>query len=218
MYADSCGHDSTVICLRALCFAGLSFRHVCAYLSGKSERAHDWPHATRINGTTEHVMPGSEGRSVWITSPIQCLHLTSLLLYVFLTYDPAVFALESRAGACDGPAGAGAAERGVAGGAVEGWAWAVGAGRRRAAGQGRTGADALAGCGGLPGRGGKEKGFRAQQECAWLIRYADELHGVLIFNCWLANVCISAAWAVLKEKMKKRKENSDPIWKNARKV
>lgn len=63
---------------------------------------------------------------------------------LILTYDPTVFALKCGAGTRDGPTGAGAAEGGPAGRAVEGGAWAVGAGRCCAAGQRGARADALA--------------------------------------------------------------------------
>lgn len=62
-----------------------------------------------------------------------------------LTYYPTVLALECGAGAGDGPTGAGVAERGAAGCAVESRTRAVGAGRRRAASQRRARADTLAG-------------------------------------------------------------------------
>lgn len=55
------------------------------------------------------------------------LYLISLIP-PFLTYDPTIFALQSRTGARDGPARAGAAEGGPAGSAVEGRARAVSAG------------------------------------------------------------------------------------------
>lgn len=87
------------------------------------------------------------------------LHLFSALCNrscSFLTYDPTVFALKCGAGACDGPTGAGAAERRAAGGAVEGWTWAVSAGWCCAAGQCRAGADTLAGRRGL-GKTEREK-------------------------------------------------------------
>lgn len=73
-----------------------------------------------------------------------------------LTYDPTVLALERGTGAGDGSTRAGAAERRAARCAVEGGTWAVGAGRRRAAGQCGAGADTLASQRAL-GRGEIEK-------------------------------------------------------------
>lgn len=85
---------------------------------------------------------------------MQCVFLQAS--WLFLTYDPTVLALKCGAGACDGPTGAGAAERRAAGRAVERGTWAVSAGRRRAAGQCRAGADTLASHRAL-GRGEMEK-------------------------------------------------------------
>lgn len=64
--------------------------------------------------------------------------------WLHLTYDSTVSALQCGAGARDGSTGAGAAEDGAAGCAVECWTWAVGARRRRAAGQSGARTDALA--------------------------------------------------------------------------
>lgn len=97
-----------------------------------------------------------------------------------LTYDPTVFALERGAGAGDGPAGAGAAQGRAAGGAVERGAWAVGAGRRRAAGQRGARTDALTGHRALEREKEREReeigkrGFRLHQECAPLIKHDNE--------------------------------------------
>lgn len=92
------------------------------------------------NETKSHLQGAFNQRSVLLVSHIFSVQHTSCYLgpimqwCIFLTYDPAVFALKCGAGACDGPTGAGAAERGATGGAVERRTWAVGAGRRRAAG------------------------------------------------------------------------------------
>lgn len=67
-----------------------------------------------------------------------------------LTYNPTVLVLQGGAGGADGAAGTALVGRCFASAAVEGWARTVGAGRRRAAGEGRTGTHSLAGDRTLP--------------------------------------------------------------------
>ena len=119
---------------------------------------------------------------------------TSVWLWsgLFLTYDPTVLALECGAGACDGSTGAGVAERGATGRAVERGAWAVSAGRCRAAGECRAGTDTLASHRALR-RGGTEKRVKVHQECALLIKPVNEVWNQLngwqlfhIFSAWPA--------------------------------
>lgn len=93
---------------------------------------------------------------------------------LFLTYDPTVFALKCGAGACDGPTGAGAAERGATGRAVERRTWAVSARRRRAAGQCRAGTDTLASHRALRKKA-IEKRVKVHQECALLMKHVNEV-------------------------------------------
>lgn len=78
---------------------------------------------------------------------------------LYRTYDPAVLALKSGAGAGDGPTGAGTTEWGTTCRAVESGAWAVGAGRCRAAGQGGAGANSLAGQSALRRERERKKGL-----------------------------------------------------------
>lgn len=89
--------------------------------------------------------------------------------WLHLTYDSTVSALQCGAGARDCSTGAGAAEDGAAGCAVERWTWAVGARRRRAAGQSGARADALASSRALEKEEEEEKGWSAAPLWWWIV-------------------------------------------------